>query len=334
MRAAVLSGEPVAESPLAVAVIKGTPAPGRLRNGEGREVLAGWSSLSGLGWSIAVEQPVEEALRGARTALKFLSAGAILALLLSITIGYVFARRMLAALELEERFRTAGQIAAGVTHDMGHRLIILKQIEELAAMNDPDYLPRIRDSLATEVNTMRRFVADFADLTREAKAQDFLPIELNAFAESIRATAQGYASEANVAIEVQRAPSDVWVMGDRYLLERAALNLTRNAIEASKPGSAVRLRVDRGGSQAVLAVEDQGPGIAPERIATLFDSFSSTKRSGVHLGMGLPNVRRIVAAHGGAVSVKSKQGEGTSFRLSLPADGHQSSSPSAPATMP
>jgi signal transduction histidine kinase len=334
MRAAVLSGEPVAESSLAAALVKGTPAPGRLVNGEKQEVLAGWSSLPNLGWSIAVEQPVDEALRGARTALQFLSAGAVLALLLSVTIGYASSRRMLATLELEERFRTAGQIASGVTHDLGHRLAILKQIQALAATNDPDYLPRIRDSLETEVNTMRRFVADFSDLTREAKPQDFLPIELNAFAESIRANAQGYANDANVAVEVERAPSEIWVKGDRYLLERAALNLTRNAIEASKPGSAVRLRVDRSDSQAVFAVEDKGPGIAPERIATLFESFSSTKRSGVHLGMGLPNVRRIVVAHGGAVAVKSKQGEGTTFRLSLPADGHQSSSPSAPATMP
>ena len=334
MRAAVLSGEPVAESPLAAALLTGTPAPARLRNAEGRDLLAGWSSLPDLGWSIAVEQPAEEALRGARSALQFLGAGAMLTLLLSITVGYFFARRMLAALELEERFRTAGRIAAGVTHDLGHRLAILKQIEQLAAMNDPDYLPRIRDSLASEVGTLGRFVATFADLTREAKPQDFLPIELNTFAESVRAGAQGYASDAKVALEVQRSPSDLWVLGDRYLLERAALNLTRNAIEASKPGSAVRLRVDRSNGQAVLAVEDQGAGIAPERIATLFESFSSTKRSGVHLGMGLPNVRRIVAAHRGDISVKSKPGEGTSFRLSLPVNGAQSSSPSAPATMP
>jgi len=334
MRAAVLSRDPVAESPLAAALLTGTAAPARLRNGEGLDVLAGWAALPALGWTIAVEQPADEALRGARTALGLLALGAAVTLLLSMAVGYVLVRRMLAALELEERFRTAGKIAAGVTHDLGHRLTILRQIEQLAAMNDPDYLPRIRESLATEVGTLRRFVSDFSDLTREAKPQDFLPIELNTFADSVLAGAQGYASEANVALELQRAPSELWVSGDRYLLERAALNLTRNAIEASKPGSRVRLRVDRSDGQAMLAVEDQGAGIPADRIATLFDSFSSTKRSGVHLGMGLPNVRRIVAAHGGAISVKSKPGEGTTFRLSLPVNGPHSSSPSAPATMP
>jgi len=334
MRAAVLSGEPVAESGFASALLKGAPAPTRLRNGEGRDVLAGWASLPDLGWCIAVEQPADEALRGAHTALQFLAFGAVLTLLISIAVGYMFARRMLTALELEERFRTAGRIAAGVTHDLGHRLTILQQIEQLAAMNDADYLPRIRESIASEVSTLRRFVADFADLTREAKPADFLPIELNAFAESVSRGAQGYAREAEVTIAVQRAPSELWVHGDRYLLERAALNLARNAIEASKPGSTVRLRIERTDGRAVLAVDDHGGGIAPDRIATLFDSFSSTKRTGAHVGMGLPNVHRIAAAHGGTVSVKSKPGEGSIFSLSLPLKPDHSSSPSAPATMP
>jgi len=334
MRAAVLSGEPVAESAIATALATGKPAPARLRNGEGRDVLAGWASLPEPGWSIAVEQPVEEALRGARTALGFLSLGAALTLLISIAVGSAFARRLLTALELEERFKTAGRIAAGVTHDLGHRLTILQQIEQLAAMNDVDYLPRIRESLAAEVGTLRRFVTDFSDLTREAKPADFLPIEMNAFAESVRLGAQGYANEAKVTVEVQPAPSELWVRGDRYLLERAALNLTRNAIEASKPGSAVRLRIERGNGAAVLAVEDRGQGVEPDRIATLFESFSSTKRTGVHVGVGLPNVRRIALAHGGTVSVKSKPGEGSTFTLSLPVSDSQSSSPSAPATMP
>src|SRR2546427_3216 len=61
MRAAVLSGEPVAESVLAAALVNGKPAPARLKNGEGRDVLAGWASLHDPGWSMAVEQPVEEA---------------------------------------------------------------------------------------------------------------------------------------------------------------------------------------------------------------------------------------------------------------------------------
>ena len=93
-----------------------------------------------------------------------------------------------------------------------------------------------------------------------------------------------------------------------------------------------RLCVGRDERNAFFRVEDQGGGIARDRIATLFDSFSSTKRTGAHVGMGLPNVRRIVMAHGGGITVKSTEGTGSTFTLSLPLSRDQSSSPSA--TMP
>jgi signal transduction histidine kinase len=334
MRASVISGEPVEESPFAARLLAGTPAPQRLRAEGDRDMFAGWAALPDLGWAIAVEQPAHEALRGSRIALLLLAVGALATLAISIGLGYWLARRMLAGLELEERFRTAGQIAAGITHDLGHRLATLQQIQQLAATNDPDYLPRIRDSLASELGTLRRFVGEFSDLTRQARPADFMPMELNAFAESVRAAASSHAEKSGVRIELARAPSDLWVRGDRYLLERAALNLLRNAVEASQAGSAVQLRVERRDGSAALVVQDQGTGIAAERLAELFETFSTTKRVGPHIGMGLPNVRRIAAAHGGQVAVKSRPGEGSVFTLSLPVADHSSSSRSSPATMP
>ena len=323
MRAAMMSGEAVAESKAAVKVAAGGAAPQRLRSDQG-EVIAGWAALPDLGWSIAVEQPLDEALRSARTALLWLLFGAGVTLLLSVVLGAALARRMLASLELEERFRTAGQIAAGITHDLGHRLAILQQTKALAETNDPAYLPRIRDSLGAEVETLQRFVSDFADLTREPKPADFLPIELNAFADSVRASAEPYGAELGVKVELSQLPRELWVRGDRYMLERASLNLIRNAIEASSVDSRVRIEVSVEGERAALHVVDQGSGIAAARLSTLFDSFASTKRTGAHVGMGLANVRRIATAHGGTVSVKSTEGKGSTFALSLP----YSSSPS------
>lgn len=317
LRAAVLTGEAIAESPEAVKLAAGEPAARRFRR-DGADVLAGWSALPKLGWSIAAEQPADEALSGTRGALLWLSLGALATLLLSLSLGYAQARRMLTELELEERWRTAGQIASGITHDLGHRLAILQQIKSLSEMNDPAYLPRIRESLASEVDTLKRFVSDFADLTREAKPADFLPIELNAFAETVRRAAEPYAAASSVRLEVAGAAHEVWVRGDRYMLERAALNLTRNAIEASKAGTRVRLEVVAEADHALLRIEDQGAGIDAERLPTLFDSFRSTKRTGAHVGMGLPNVRRIALAHGGNVTVASRAGEGSTFTISLP----------------
>ena len=319
---------------LAASLAAGKPAPQRLRADGDRDMFAGWATIPDLGWSIAVEQPAHEALRSARIALLLLGLGALGTLGLSIGVGYWIARRMLGTLELEERFRTAGRIAAGITHDLGHRLATLQQIEQFAAMNDADYLPRIRELLASELTTLKRFVGEFADLTRPAKPAEFVPMDLNAFAESVRNAASAYAKKSGVRIELSRAPSEVWARGDRYLLERAALNLLRNAVEASKAGSAVQIKVERRDGAVALVVQDQGVGIAPDRLDELFDTFVSTKHVGPHIGMGLPNVRRIATAHGGHVAVKSRPGEGSVFTLSLPAADHSSSSRSSPATIP
>ena len=72
------------------------------------------------------------------------------------------------------------------------------------------------------------------------------------------------------------------------------------------------------GGRGALHVDDQGSGIASARLPALFDSFTSTKRTGAHVGMGLPNVRRIAVAHGGNVTVKSEENKGSEFTITLP----------------
>jgi signal transduction histidine kinase len=247
-----------------------------------------------------------------------LVAVSLLALALSVAVGVRQSRRVLDGLEVEERWRTAGRIAAGITHDLGHRVAILQQTAGMAETGDPSYLPRIRENLRAEVATLRKFVADFADLSRDVQAVDLLPLDLDAFAESVRRTAAPHAERAGVTLELHPSRGGAWVEADRYLLERAALNLLSNAVEASPRGGVVRIEVSDGGTEATLAVVDHGPGIAPERLPRLFDAFASTKRTGAHVGMGLANVKRIVDAHRGKVSVASRPGEGATFRIALP----------------
>jgi signal transduction histidine kinase len=321
LRAAVLTGEAVSESPLAAALAMGTPAPGRFTSGLDLDVIGGWALVKDQGWVIVVEQPAREALQAAQAAQAVLLSVAVFALLLSLAVGVRQSQRLLAALEVGERWKTAGRIATGITHDLGHRLAILQQTVGLAESNDAVFLPVIAQNLRAEVETLKRFVAEFADLSREVLPAEFTPLDVNAFAGSVVQSAMPIAQKARVKLLLERSESAPWVQGDRYLLERALLNLLTNAIEASPPEATVWMRIGIAyGPEncAFVHVVDHGNGIAAERLPGIFDAFASTKRTGAHVGMGLPNVLRIVKAHAGTVRATSEPGRGSTFIVSLP----------------
>jgi signal transduction histidine kinase len=330
LRAAILTGEPVPQSQAAARVAAGSfDVPQAYEGAGGLEVLGGWARLPDLGWVVLVEQPASEALRPARTAQWVLGFVAILALGLSVLVGVRQSQKVLADLEVEERWRTAGRIAAGITHDLGHRVAILQQTAGLAETGDPGFLPRIRDNLRSEVATLRKFVNDFADLSRDVRSVDLLPLDLDAFAESVARTAAAHAEKLGVRMLVVPSEGGAWANADRYLLERAVLNLVSNACEASPRGSEVRIAVSADAGRSSITVQDDGAGIDADRLPRLFDAFVSTKRTGAHIGMGLPNVKRIVDAHGGTVTVHSAPGAGATFHISLPSLAPPEAGPAA-----
>jgi len=107
----------------------------------------------------------------------------------------------------------------------------------------------------------------------------------------------------------------VWADPDQ--LKQIVLNLILNAIESSAPGAHVRLEMRPGTADGVvLEVRDEGAGIAPEQLETIFHPFFTTKETGT--GLGLTLVHQMVVEHGGEITVESELGRGTVFRVALP----------------
>jgi two-component system sensor histidine kinase BaeS len=195
------------------------------------------------------------------------------------------------------------------------------------------YAEAVRDGAATpaeagevigrEAERLERLVRDLLDLARLDRRQFSVARERVDLAEVAREAERRYAPRAReftveLSTEVD-GPS--WATGDRDRLLQAVSNLVENALRSTPAGGKVAVRARDGG----LEVADTGPGLAPEDLPRAFDRFWLHQRYGaerpVGSGLGLAIVKELVEAMDGTVSVKSRLGEGTTFRIQLPATG-------------
>jgi signal transduction histidine kinase len=108
---------------------------------------------------------------------------------------------------------------------------------------------------------------------------------------------------------------------DRVQVQQAIVNLCINAMEAMSECAVERRRVmvrtEAGTASVEVTIADSGPGISPQQVPRVFDSFFTTKADGT--GLGLAITRSIVETHGGTVSARNRDGGGAEFRMTLPA---------------
>jgi len=124
---------------------------------------------------------------------------------------------------------------------------------------------------------------------------------------------------AAVELELGAQPSQLVVEGSHNHLLQVLINILLNAKDASASGTTVRLGADAAGREAVLWIEDHGQGIPEANLAKIFDPFFTTKDVDKGTGLGLAISHGIVERHGGRIEVDSRLGQGSVFRLVLPA---------------
>jgi signal transduction histidine kinase len=123
-------------------------------------------------------------------------------------------------------------------------------------------------------------------------------------------------------IDLDYSDTPLLIVGDPLRLEQVVQNLLDNAMKYSPAGGAVSVRLRRSDGYARLSISDQGVGIPVAAMPSLFERFyradSTNPRQVTGLGVGLYVVREVVSQHGGAVSVESAEGHGSTFTVSLP----------------
>ncbi len=220
-----------------------------------------------------------------------------------------------------ERLAAVGKLAAGVAHELNNPLTgILTFAEDLMLEADPDdEVQGDYKVIVHEAMRCRRIVRDLLDYSRQ-QAPRRRPMDVNAVVRRTLNMVKRQPSFHDVRFKLALDVSLPKVALDANLLQQAILNLVINARDAMSARGRITIasRASRDRDQVEVAVSDTGKGIPPDLLERIFEPFFSTKGEQGN-GLGLPAVRSILQQHDGDVRVESEAGQGTTFRLRLPA---------------
>jgi two-component system phosphate regulon sensor histidine kinase PhoR len=229
--------------------------------------------------------------------------------------------RELAAATLQSDFVSA------VSHEFRTPLTSMKQFTEMLVEDDGLPAQERRECYAAQERATRRLsrlVESLLDFGRmEAGARPYRREPLDA-GELVRTVVDEFRLDGRCTgftIDCTVPDGAISIDGDREALAQALWNLLDNAVKYSGDSRIVRVAVE-GGETVAIRVHDNGLGVAPAERQRIFEKFargSSAGRAGVKgTGIGLAMVRHIADAHGGTVTVESRAGDGTTFRIELP----------------
>jgi signal transduction histidine kinase len=221
-----------------------------------------------------------------------------------------------------EQLASAGQLAAGVGHEIRNPLTSIKMLVQ-AALQDRDQPGLSREDLLViegEIRRMERSLQTFLEFARPPKPERH-ELDLLVLLSTVLGLVRGRAEKQKVTTRLDAPPEPVTLTADAGQLRQVFLNLVLNALDAMPGGGILTILVRPADEWVEVEVADTGPGIAREVGPRLFQPFVSTKDTG--LGLGLVISQRIVEDHGGSVAAANRGGSGASFFVRLPLTGEE-----------
>ena len=198
------------------------------------------------------------------------------------------------------------------------------------AREDPEARERFLAIMKAQATRMARLIDDLLSLSRvelNAHVRPETPVEVGSIVRQVADALQMLARERGVAIAIAASPEPLAVLGDRDELTRVFENLVENALKYGASGKRVDIRLERGATadgrgEAIVAVRDYGPGIAPEHLPRLTERFYridiGQSRAEGGTGLGLALVKHVLNRHRGRLAIESTPGAGATFTVRLP----------------
>ncbi len=226
-----------------------------------------------------------------------------------------------------EKLASLGQIAAGVVHELNNPLTSIVAytdwlIRKQGPTGDPDSLERLR-RIGESASRILRFTRDLVAYARPSSEVP-VPVSVHTVIEQALAFCEHIIAQPGATVERRFAESIPAVKGMHEQLVQVFVNLFTNACHAM-PADGGCLWVDTGltqdGGRLVIAVEDNGHGIAPDHLAQIFAPFFTTKVDGRGTGLGLSIVKNIMDNHHAEIRAERGNTGGARFVLIFPTGG-------------
>jgi signal transduction histidine kinase len=219
-------------------------------------------------------------------------------------------------LEISSRLSSLGTLAAGLTHEIRNPLAVIQSKLELLPkkIDDREYLMDLQEILPRNIDRIVELINRMLSFARPEKKK-IEKVKISKLVNEVIDLIDGEASRHNVKIEKQFNEALV-LEGDYNRLSQVFLNLMLNAIQSMTNGGTLKIVTQDNHGWVEVSVIDTGVGITPENLDKVFDPFYTSRPTGV--GLGLSISRTIVEEHGGKIIVASAEGQGTTFKVSLP----------------
>lgn len=222
---------------------------------------------------------------------------------------------------MDRVFTAQQRFTADVAHELRTPLTAMRgnlEILRRGAANDPAMLDESLADMEREVQRLTRMANDLLLL---AQADAGVPLRMTTVQldEVLVEVYRDLRSLADARLRLDLR-DQLAVHADRDRIKQAVINLVANALQHTPADRGVTLRLQRGDESALISVQDTGPGIPQEQQAVLFDRFfrGDTARPRGGAGLGLAIARWVADAHGGAISLDSQPGRGSTFTIALP----------------
>ncbi|MFE7061276.1 PAS domain S-box protein [Sutcliffiella sp. NPDC057660] len=213
-----------------------------------------------------------------------------------------------------EKLSVAGQLAAGIAHEIRNPLTAIKGFFKLLE-REMDQKKEYFHIIESELSRIELILSELLLLAKPHKVR-IQQVSLDTLLKDVTTLLETQAIMNNVWFEMKLDAKDPFIQCDDNQVKQVFINLIKNGIEAMSEGGNIFIETEDDGVEVIIRIRDEGSGIPEEIIARLGEPFFTTKTTGT--GLGLMITFNIIKNHHGTVSVKSEVEQGTTFEVRFP----------------